>query len=282
MDNEKGTSFFVRKSGADFGWDWGIRLLGCGIWRPLRLAAFDVARISELAVGQDLRDPARARLHLTILLERFTDKGLVLEAKAILAGEVVAATETPAVGTEVHADLFVEDPRLWWPNGLGGQPLYTVTVALRDEGGTVHARSVRVGLRTVELCQERDERGLSFGLKVNGVPVFCKGANWIPAEAVRGLLTEAHYLRLLRSCVEANMNMMRVWGGGVYEADSFYDFCDELGLLIWHDFMFACGPHLAEPRPPRERPRRDRERGAPPAPPSFDRPLVRQQRTRSA
>ena len=245
VDNEKGTSFFVRKCGADYGWDWGIRLLTCGIWRPIRLAAFAAARMTDLLVRQDLSDPERAMLDIEAQVDTYSDQALSFEIQVTLGGEVVGQAAAPVIGREIRVRLDIEHPQIWWPNGLGDQPLYTVKALLKLGATHVHACKTRIGLRTVELIRENDARGQTFGFSINGRPIFCKGANWIPAGARRDILTEDNYRHLLQSCKDANMNMIRLWGGGQYEAEVFYDYCDENGLLIWHDLMFAVGPYVA-------------------------------------
>lgn len=243
----KGYSASLRKEACDFGWDWGLRLVRCGIWRPLRVVAYDTARLAHLDVRQDLGDPDRAVLHVTAEVERYADSDLSLDLSVTFEDKEVACTTVAVTGDKVHVDLAVENPRLWWPNGWGEQALYTVTASLKAGDAEVHSRRVRVGLRTFEMVREKDERGETFGFKLNGHLIFCKGANWIPADAIPERLTVDHYRHMLQSCVDAHFNMLRVWGGGRYEADCFYDFCDEHGILLWHDFMFAEGPYLPTP-----------------------------------
>ena len=270
-EDEKGNYYCARKSGTDFGWNWGVRVLGCGIWRLIRLAAYDTARITDLWVHQDLRDPQRAVLDITAEIEDLSGlgdlTGLSMEIQVLRDGVAVAQNAGELSLPRVIASgakqsqnrelgiasqtalamttrIAIDNPKLWMPNGWGDQPLYTV-VATLGKLATCPTRKIRIGLRTVELVQEKDERGQTFGFKVNGHPIFCKGANWIPAGALKDCLTVAHYRRLLSSCQETHMNMLRVWGGGVYEPDCFYNLCDELGIMLWHDFMFACSPYFA-------------------------------------
>lgn len=244
-DCRKGNVFFARKEASDFGWDWGLRLLSSGIWRPIRLAAYDVARIRGVLVRPDLRDPQRAVLNLAAEIERFGTGRLALEVAVSHEGRQVASARAAVVGDRATPALVIEQPRLWWPNGWGEHPLYEVVARLKSGDRVVHEWRQRVGLRTVEVVREPDARGEGFGIRVNGQLLFAKGANWIPADSLPDRLTEDDYRRLLEACVKANMNMIRLWGGGLYEADVFYEFCDENGLLIWHDFMFAVGPYIA-------------------------------------
>ncbi len=245
-DCGKGNVFFARKEGSDFGWDWGLRLLSSGIWRPIRLAAYDTARIAGLLVRSDLSNPRRAVLNVSAEIESFRPRPLDLEIAVTLEGKRVTSAKAALVGDRVTQALFVDAPRLWWPNGWGEHPLYEVAAVLKSGGRVVHTQRLRIGLRTVEIVRERDARGESFGIRVNGRLLFAKGANWIPADSLPDRLTEDRYRRLLDACVKANMNMIRIWGGGLYEADVLYEFCDENGLLIWQDFMFAVGPYIAD------------------------------------
>lgn len=246
-DHSKGNVFFARKEASDFGWDWGIRQLTCGIWRPIRLAAYNTARVVDLGVSQNLADPQRAFLEVNIDIERYKETDLAVQLEVSLEGKSIETRTCPVSGTKVTGTLSIPGARLWWPSGWGEQPLYTVTARLMSGNQAVHQKAVRIGLREVALWRDKDQQGETFGIKINGRLIFCKGANWIPADVLPERLTEAHYRHLLQSCLESNMNMLRVWGGGLYEADVFYEFCDEKGLMLWHDFMFAVGPCLDTP-----------------------------------
>jgi beta-mannosidase len=146
----------------------------------------------------------------------------------------------------LQMDFVVSEPELWWPNGYGSQPLYTLRARLLAGSEVCDVRMTRIGLRSLELRQQPDAWGKSFAFVVNGVPIFAKGGNWIPADSFANRVTGDRYRQLLESCRDANMNMLRLWGGGYYESDPFYDLCDELGLLVWHDFMFACSLYPAD------------------------------------
>ncbi|HLN53646.1 MAG TPA: glycoside hydrolase family 2 protein [Lentimicrobium sp.] len=244
-DGTKGLLFFSRKEASDFGWDWGIRLVSCGIWRPVRLAGYNKARITGLRIDQDLADPKTAVLDISAETERYSGSGLYLKIDVSLRNKTVGGVTLPVRENIASGPVVIPNPELWWPNGWGEHPLYTVKAELYDNTGTIDTRQFRIGLRSIQISEENDSRGLSFGIKVNGRLIFCKGANWIPADALPGRLTEAKYTDLLSACKEANMNMIRLWGGGLYEPEIFYDYCDENGIMIWHDFMFASGPYLA-------------------------------------
>lgn len=244
-DALKGLLYYSRKEASDFGWDWGIRLLSCGIWKSVRLVACDTGRIAQLGVRQDISNPEEALLFVSAEIETYRTGNFSVEFEVTLQDTLIAHTKATVVNGKADGIIRIPNPKLWWPNGWGEQPLYTVKAVLQNNELPVHTRQVRIGLRTIEIAREKDERGETFGIKVNGKLIFCKGANWIPADAMTGRLTEKHYKHLLQSCIDANMNMLRIWGGGLYEADVFYEFCDENGLLVWHDFMFASGPYLA-------------------------------------
>lgn len=231
-----------RKSPYHFGWDWGPRLTTSGVWRPIGLEAWDGARVEDLQVLQEPKPEGAVglRIRTRILAEADTELSLgvsVAGADSLCQTRSVRAPR----GSSWHETLLtIEAPALWWPNGLGGQPLYTVEAVIGRGGNRLDAASRRVGIRTVTLEQKPDSWGTGFYFAVNGVPIFAKGGNWIPADSFAGRVTPEKYRALLESCRNANMNMVRVWGGGYYERPEFYDLCDELGLLVWQDFMFAC------------------------------------------
>lgn len=222
----------IRKAQYQYSWDWGPRFVTCGIWRSLRIEAWSGARLDGVRVGQTHRPTGEVELTLTPEIVGDAES-CVLEAELELDGRRVASfTDGRAV---------VSTPRLWWPNGQGEQPLYTLRAVLRDRSGQEIDRCEKaIGLRTVELVRENDADGETFYFRVNGRPIFAKGANWIPDHAFITECDRARYRERLAAAVDANMNMLRVWGGGVYEDDAFYELCDELGLLVWQDFMFAC------------------------------------------
>jgi beta-mannosidase len=234
---------WLRKEPCNFGWDWGPVLATCGIWRPISLVAYNTGRLTDLRIRQR-HDDGRVELAIAVTAERTKEAELSAVVTVSLGAHEVARASTALDGTAARVRLPIPDPKLWWPRGLGEQPLYTVTVELMDgEGAVLDEVERRVGLRTLRLDRHPDEWGESFQFVVNQVPFFTKGANWIPADAFITRMTRERYEQLLRSAADASMNMLRVWGGGVYEDDLFYDLCDELGLCIWQDFMFACSTY---------------------------------------
>jgi beta-mannosidase len=234
---------YLRKEQCNFGWDWGPMCVTSGIWRDIEIIAFSNARLADVHLLQDHADgavtiTARVAIESTVAAER------AVRVTAALDGKTVAQTEKRFTTGTADLELAIPDPQLWWPNGMGAQPLYTVTVDLLDyDGESLDRDEKRIGLRTLRVVREADQWGESFCFAVNDVRFFAKGANWIPADTFLDRLTRADYARLLEDAAAANMNMLRVWGGGIYEPDVFYDLADELGLCLWQDFMFGCATY---------------------------------------
>ena len=234
---------WIRKEPCNFGWDWGPALVSCGIWRDIYLVAFDSARLADVHIIQE-HAKKNVALRVGVEVEKVGEGKLRARVAVTFKGKRVAGAEVPLRGSAAKALLTIEDPQLWWPNGMGGQPLYDVGMELLDANGAVlDTQTKRVGLRTLNLDRHADPWGESFQFAVNGVPFFAKGANWIPADAVLSQLTRADYERLIGDSAAANMNMLRVWGGGIYEEDIFYELCDEKGICIWQDFIFSCATY---------------------------------------
>ncbi|HEX6717877.1 MAG TPA: glycoside hydrolase family 2 protein [Pyrinomonadaceae bacterium] len=246
-DQGEKTSPFTRKAPYQYGWDWGPRFVTSGIWRPVSLQAWDHARVDDLQIVVKKISPETAELTAnveveasaagaaTILLDNLTDKVVAGKQQMKLTKGI----------NKVSFDFTVSHPRLWWPNGLGAQPLYSFRARSLVKGRVTNEKLTRTGLRTLELRQQRDEAGRSFTFVINGVPVFAKGGNWIPADSFPTRITKDKYRFLIKSVHDSNMNMLRVWGGGIYEADEFYELCDEMGIMVWQDFMFACSMYPA-------------------------------------
>jgi beta-mannosidase len=241
-DQGEKTSPHTRKAPYQYGWDWGPRFVTSGIWRPVLFEAWDNARIADLHLlpktiragvanlTAEVEVVAGANMDATIVVDNLTDKTVAAQRSVNL---------TPGAN-RVELNFTIPHPALWWPNGLGAHPLYTFKARLLINGETVDEATKRTGLRALELRQQRDESGKSFTFVINGVPVFAKGGNWIPADSFPTRISKDKYRELLGSVRDTNMNMLRVWGGGIYESDDFYDLCDEMGILVWQDFMFGC------------------------------------------
>jgi len=233
-------SVFVRKAPCHFGWDWGPKLPPIGIWRDLRLEQVASARLEDVHLRQQHRNGA-VTLSATVQAERWDNAPLVAHLKVTTPnGRKTYEARVPLEGNRGELAVRIKNPQLWWPNGYGAQPLYDVEVSLEAAGTVQDRKQVKMGLRTVELVREPDAWGESFTFVVNGVPVFMKGSDWIPADSFPTRMTEAQYKHLIRSAAESHQNMLRIWGGGFYEDERFYDLCDRYGMLLWHDFMFAC------------------------------------------
>ncbi|MDI9478329.1 MAG: hypothetical protein QM345_06240, partial [Bacillota bacterium] len=209
---------WIRKQPSNFGWDWGPMLVTCGIWRDIEIIAYNKGRISEFNILQDHSKEGLVILDVESRIESTGGHNLKGKLELELAGEILVEEEGVFQDGLAEFQLKVEDPQLWWPKGMGDQPLYTVRLSLFDEEGhELDRQSKRIGLRTLELLQEDDQWGQSFMFVVNGRKFFAKGANWIPADTFVARLKAEDYYRLLKDAAAANMNMIRVWGGGIYE-----------------------------------------------------------------
>ncbi|WP_313342753.1 glycoside hydrolase family 2 protein [Stenotrophomonas sp.] len=238
---------FVRKPGYHFGWDWGPRYVTAGVWRPVRLESWGAQRITDVAVKTTALDAKRAELQVVVDVESAAARDARVRVVLIDPDGRVAATVEQAAALRagrqvVSLPVRLEQPRRWWPVGQGEQARYTVRASV--DAGTRDAveASIRTGLRTVELRRENDAKGgQGFTFVINGVPIFAKGANVIPFDMFPARVDPARIRRELTAARDANMNMLRNWGGGYYEDDAFFDIADELGLLVWQDFMFGGG-----------------------------------------
>lgn len=231
----EGERVFTRKAQFQYGWDWGPKLNTSGIWRPIKLVAWNDFKIRETFLNQiELKDSI-AKFILDIKVEAKDKSNLTY---GVYVNNKLNVEYSDQNKSEIIFDI--KNPKLWWPHNLGEPYLYDIKVVVKDGRKILDSISVKKGLRTVELATERDSNGESFYFKVNDVPVYAKGANYIPQHSFQNEVKNSDYERLLSDVVDANMNMLRVWGGGIYEDDKFYDLCDEKGILVWQDFMFAC------------------------------------------
>ncbi|MFW5932914.1 MAG: beta-mannosidase [Candidatus Hadarchaeota archaeon] len=234
---------FIRKAQCHYGWDWGPCFPTMGIWREISIIAFSGPRIRFVTTEQDHGEEEvdlKARVGVEVLNQGRHDFELKIAGR-----EFKATKELQEGNEEVDLKARVQDPDLWWPRGFGDQPLYDMEVSVADNQDSYSLRE-RIGFRDLKLVREEDDVGESFYFEVNGVPIFAKGANWVPIDALYDRVSTERYDYLLSDMVEANMNMIRVWGGGYYEKDDFYRLCDEKGILVWQDFMFACGLYPAD------------------------------------
>jgi beta-mannosidase len=233
---------YIRKAAYEYGWDWGPRFVTSGIWRPVRLEAWDKLRIADFAIRQ--RDVSKESAHVDAEVE--VEASAAVDAKVMVQYSDDGSPVAKERKVSLHPGLNVIDlpieirkPKLWYPAGYGEQPLYEFTAEVDTGAGLVGTRKVKAGLRSVVLHRQLDPWGRSFEFIVNGIPVFAKGANVIPFDSFPSRVTTERYRHMLESARDANMNMIRQWGGGYYESDEFYSICDELGIMVWQDFMFG-------------------------------------------
>ncbi len=225
---------FTRKAPYHFGWDWGPRLVTAGIWRPVYLESWDAARIADVQITQQLLSDSLALLSATVEINSSKEQQLDLE---VYQSDTLVQLQKGL--NKIQVDFSITGPKRWWPNGWGDSHLYNIPIKLKKEETLLDSLTEKIGLRTVELIQQNDSIGKSFYFKINGEKLFARGANYIPQSHFLPSIKKEQYESLITEAKEANMNMLRVWGGGIYENDLFYELCDQNGILIWQDFMFA-------------------------------------------
>ncbi|MBN2710818.1 MAG: glycoside hydrolase family 2 protein, partial [Planctomycetes bacterium] len=238
----------IRKEQCNSGWDWGPMCATAGIWRPINIVAFNTARIGDIFIEQKhKRGSKEVELSLNLASEVVAKGKLSAAVTVTFEGKVVAETEISLKGGKGASKITIKNPKLWWANGMGEQNMYEVTIDLLDgEGAMLDTETKRIGLRVIKLVRKNDKWGQSFYFELNGKALFARGGNWIPADQFQNRVTKELYEHLIGSCADANMNMLRVWGGGIYEEDAFYDICDEKGIMVWQDFMFACSSYAID------------------------------------
>lgn len=245
----KKVSVFARKAGYHYGWDWGPRLVTSGIWRPVYVEAWDNARINDVFIRQPEVSKSRASLigEVEILADKEIDQANVTITEAasgrVLAGQTVSLQKGI---NKISLPFSIKSPKLWWSNGLGEPHLYSFRTDLTVNNQTSDAWTEEVGLRSLKIINRPDKDGKTFYVELNGIPVFAKGANYIPQDNFLPRVTPGQYEKTILDAANANMNMLRIWGGGTYESDLFYQLCDRYGILVWQDFMFACSLYPAE------------------------------------
>ncbi|MCX8531324.1 glycoside hydrolase family 2 protein [Chryseobacterium sp. KC 927] len=225
---------FIRKAQYQFGWDWGPRLVTAGVWKDVKLNFWNQAKLENVKIEQKVLTKQKAELNI------YT--GILADKEgrySVLINNQIKNIQLKKGKNTIQIPFTIRNPKLWQPNGWGDPNLYNLKISLQKESKTLVEKTERIGLRTIELIQEKDEKGKSFYFKVNGNPMYAKGTNWIPSDSFTPIITKEKYQKLIKDSKEANMNMIRVWGGGIYEDDEFYNACDENGILVWQDFMFA-------------------------------------------
>jgi len=244
-DSDQGdekTSVFTRKAGYQYGWDFAPRFTGCGIWKPVELRTWKDARIGNVYYRTKELEPEHAKMiaEIELVVEKEADYQLKLIGfdldQPIWDTSVYISNEN----RRFRKNFSLELPKPWWPNGMGEPTLYSVKMELYKDGLLIDSDERNVGVRTIELVQEEDEVGESFYFEVNGEKIFAQGANWVPPDMFLSTRDSAKYEEQIQLARDAHFNMLRVWGGGVYADDYFYELCDKNGILVWQDFMFAC------------------------------------------
>ena len=232
---------YVRKAQYQFGWDFCPALAGCGIWRTVRLEGTKKARIADLHIRTVECNQSYADLKVALKLDAVAKEEILCRLNLSCAGQVIEHDITFEAGEDAQSTVIrIEKPFLWWPSGYGRQHLYKVVLTLLSGDEIIDQTEKKIGIRTAKVNRLPDEHGENFQFEINNRPVFAKGANWVPVSIFAGSVTTSDYKKLLDSAAESNMNMLRVWGGGYYEANEFYELCDQLGIMVWQDFMFAC------------------------------------------
>lgn len=233
-------SIYMRKAPYHFGWDWGPRLVTSGIWRNVELKGWSDQRITDVYIRQPKVTKQKAELEAEVTFE--SDKTQSIEVRIENDKKLLAVRKVAVKSGEntIRIPFEIRNPRLWWSVGLGDPYIYDFNVSIRTGNQTKVAKSVKTGLRSIKLVRNKDEKGESFGFELNGIPVFIKGANAIPGDVFLPRMTAERYEKMVLDAVNANMNMIRVWGGGIYEDDHFYETCDKYGIMVWQDFSFAC------------------------------------------
>ena len=246
-------SVFSRKAPYSYGWDWGIRMVTCGIWRPVYLQFADRAVVEDYFVHQQSVSAEQAEVDNRLEINNIGNhtQQAVVRVTYSYAGEsdksIEKVVELQPGLNHISLPVTVERPHLWMPNGWGEPALYMFEASVSVDGQVVSQKSYQIGLRSIRVVQEEDKDGQSFYFEVNGVPMFAKGTNLIPSDALLPRVTRQRYSRLLEDVQSSNMNMIRVWGGGIYEDDAFFEEADRRGILVWQDFMFACTTYPHDP-----------------------------------
>ncbi|HBG78768.1 MAG TPA: hypothetical protein DDW84_08015 [Phycisphaerales bacterium] len=235
---------YVRKAQCQFGWDWAPRLPGCGIWQSVEIEGYKSGKISDVHIRTINADANLADIKISVQIEKFVEASSAFCKLAIFdsTGKIVAEGKLDFSGGDkkISTVLKIKNPAIWFPTGYGSQPIYTLKTELVIDDEQTQTAVNTFGIRTVQINQSPDEFGSPFQFIVNGLPIYARGAAWIPASLFIGSTTEADYEKLLIAAKDANINIFRVWGGGIYETNAFYNICDRLGIIVWQDFTFAC------------------------------------------
>ncbi len=248
-ENDRKSGSQTRKSPHQFGWDTHPRLVSCGLWRPVILTAWNDAKMEDNFIEPQTINAQRASYSVQTNIS--ASKAKSYQLSVYLNNSAKPATKKTVKlkqgNNSESIALNILNPEFWWPNGMGKPNLYSVKVRLSDESGIIDENSLNLGVRTIEVVREKDSIGRSFYFRINGVPLFIKGSNYVPQDALSTRVTDKQNETLIKNAVDANLNMLRVWGGAIYENDVFYDQCDANGILVWQDFMYACSMYPGDP-----------------------------------
>ncbi len=229
----------MRKAPCQFGWDWGPMLPAIGVWKDIRLEGRSTAKFEDIHIRQ-FHGEKSVTLKLDIKITRWKEGDLIVDAKVSTPDGEILHNETSVESDHTTFEMPISGPHHWWPNGYGNQNLYDLELTLKRKEVFLDSTQFKVGLRTIDLVQEEDEFGKSFQFVVNGIPIFAKGSNWIPADTFLAQFSNDRLEKLISDAATSHQNMLRVWGGGIYEEERFYDLCDKYGILVWQDFIFSC------------------------------------------
>jgi len=237
-----GQRVFSRKAGFHYGWDWGPKITPSGIWRKVMLTSWDACRIRDIYIVQNDLTDSLARITANIEIESQDEKEVKIKTYNNSSKDIKLK---PGIN-KISININILNPEFWWPNGYGNQKLYHIPISICDENTVIDSQTKKIGLREIQLVTKDSTNNHEFYFMINGKPMFMKGANYIPQDNLQNRITDTHYHDILKDVVDANMNMLRVWGGGIYEENIFYDLCDSLGILVWQDFMFACAMYPSD------------------------------------
>ena len=236
-----GPRIFTRKAAYQYGWDWAPKYISCGIWQNVEFHIWNKVRIQDINYKITDLDSTLAKINIQTTIESIDDILTTIDLKSI-DENLNFQFKNVEIQKGIHNynfEIEIQNPKLWWVRNLGNPFLYRFDVSLKSKNEIYDLKKINIGLRTIELIREPDKHGESFYFKLNGVPAFMKGANYVPQSSFPGAVTDDQYLQIIEDVKASNMNMLRVWGGGIYEKEIFYELCDEAGIMIWQDFMFA-------------------------------------------
>lgn len=232
----------LRKAHCMFGWDWGPKLPDMGIWRSISIVGYNSSRLDDVYITQN-HDNGQVSLDVRVCVDNWSECPVVISTEITSPSGEKFTKKITTSSKENHLEINIENPELWWPNNFGKQPLYDVKIEVSKDKNILDEKSLRIGLRTINVVREKDQWGESFTFNINGIDIFSMGADYIPEDNIIARCNKEKTEKLIKNCVDANFNSIRVWGGAYYPEDYFFDLCDEYGLIVWQDLMYACGTY---------------------------------------